>query len=175
MPGTSASGRRGLPKEMKELKGTLRKHRVRDAPNPDIATDDEMRPPKFLDAAGKKEYKAKAELLKKLGVFREGDNVALAAYASAYSQWKAGMEDINANGIIVTDFKGAKVQNPAVLVVNKALDAMRHFIVEFGLTPASRQRLKVEKKEEKNEWDMFGEKPAQPPVVVSTNTTLEVQ
>lgn len=175
MAGTRASGRKRIPDSLKALKGTLQNCRInRDAPNPDVAPQNEMQPPKFLDAVGKAEYRKKAELLHRLGVFREGDNVALAAYASAFSHWKAAMDVLNEEGLLITDVKGNKVQNPALFIVKRALEDMRHFIVEFGLTPASRQRLKVEKNEKKSEWDIFGEQPKQPPVV-ATDATLEVQ
>lgn len=155
MPGTSSSGRKRIPKEIKELKGTLRPHREnKQQPTPAKASC--LDPPAHLNEVAKAEYSRKAELLDRLGVFKEGDDVALAAYADAYSRWVKAVEIYNKTGPLVKDKSGNPARNPIIYSLNNAVDQMYKFLVEFGLTPISRTKIKVDDKPKENEWEMFG-------------------
>ena len=82
----------------------------------------------------------------------EGDGKALAAYCSCYAQWMLAEKEIQNFGITInlvhTDddgdmlFSEYKV-NPAVRVRSDALRQMKSFLIEFGLTPASRIKLET--------------------------------
>lgn len=154
MSGTSRSGRKKIPASMKEMKGTLRPWREnKDAPKPGKASI--LEPPAHLSPVAAEEYKRKAELLDRLGVFKEGDDVALAAYADAYARWVNAVELYNKTGPLVKDKKGNPARNPIGYAINNAVDTMYRFLTEFGLTPASRTRIKVDAKPTENEWEMF--------------------
>lgn len=154
MPGTSNSGRKRLPREIKQLKGTLQNCREnKQQPKPSKASC--LDPPAHLNELAKTEYSRKAELLDRLGVFKEGDDVALAAYADAYSRWVNAVEIYNRTGPLVKDKRGNPVRNPIIYSLNNAIDQMYKFLVEFGLTPISRSKVRVDDKPKENEWDMF--------------------
>jgi P27 family predicted phage terminase small subunit len=46
--------------------------------------------------------------------------------------------------VIKSPKSGFPIQNPFVGVANTALDQMRKFLIEFGLTPASRSRITLD-------------------------------
>ena len=149
-------GRKTLPKEIKKLQGTYRNFRENhEAPDPKKANS--LEPPEFLNELAKEEYRRKAALLDKLGIFREGDDVALAAYAEAYARWVDAVRRYNATGPLVKSKRdgGLPARNPLCYVINASLEQMHKFLVEFGLTPVSRTRIKVDDKPKVNEWDMF--------------------
>lgn len=165
MAGTKNSGRKRLPTAIKELKGTLQNCREnKQAPKPGRATD--FSPPAHLDEIGAAEYVSKAELLDRLGVFKEGDSAALAAYADAYSRWVRAVKIINRDGLLI-ESKGQQVRNPVLSGLNNAVDQMHRFLTEFGLTPASRSKIKVDDKPKKNEWEMFSDQSNAPTVTAS--------
>ncbi|MBO4334430.1 MAG: phage terminase small subunit P27 family, partial [Desulfovibrio sp.] len=153
MSGTSKSGRKRLPAGIKELKGTLQNCRENKlAPKPGKTT---LEPPAYLNDIAAVDYRRKAELLDRLGVFKEGDDVALSAYAEAYSRWIDAVEHLRQNGQILTGKDGQPMRNPVLFNINNALDQMYKYLTEFGLTPVSRSRVKVDDKQKQNEWEMF--------------------
>lgn len=154
MAGNSRSGAKKLPKEIKELKGTLRPWREnKNAPQPGRALV--LEPPAHLNEIAAAEYAKKAELLDRLGVFKEGDDVALASYAEAYARWVEAVKVINADGMIIYGKNEMPMRNPALYIINNSLDQIHKFLVEFGLTPASRSKIKVDTKPKENEWEVF--------------------
>lgn len=154
MPGTSKSGRKKIPASIKEMKGTLRPWREnKNAPKPERISM--LDPPKHLNEIAAAEYIKKAELLDRLGVLKEGDDVALAAYAEAYARWVKAVEIYNKTGPLVKDKNGNPVRNPVGYAINNAVETMYRFLTEFGLTPASRTKIKVDNKPKENEWEEF--------------------
>ena len=48
------------------------------------------------------------------------------------------------------------MKSPYLTVADQAMESMRKFLVEFGLTPSSRSRIRVEtKKSAEDEFDAF--------------------
>lgn len=170
------AGRKQIPDGIKVIKGTLRNHRVnKQQPRPGKGI---LTAPDFLKPIAAEEYERKAELLDRLGVFGEGDDVALAAYAEAYARWIEAQEilkvqppvfvtyerepETDKNGNVILDANGkpkrrvkAIHRNPAVMVLGDAVDTMYRFLTEFGLTPISRQRIKVDSSTSVSEWEVF--------------------
>ena len=154
MAGKSNCGRKTIPAEIKKLKGTHRPWRDnKEAPTPGKAVD--LTPPEYLTPLAAEEYVRKAELLDRLGVFKEGDDAALASYAEAYARWVEAVKIINKDGMIIYGKNGMPMRNPALYVINNSLDQIHKFLVEFGLTPASRSKIKVDTKPKENEWEQF--------------------
>ena len=107
-----------------------------------------------------------------VGVLAQMDMAALAGYCQSYADWIGAVKAIQKTGsVIQTRAKkteapdgtittvGGKIQlSPYVRVANEALQMMKGFAVEFGLTPSSRCRVKgVKPKEgEKNKWKELG-------------------
>ena len=101
--------------------------------------------PAHLDKAAKQEWRRVSAELIKLGLLTTVDRAALAAYCQSYSRWITAEENLAKFGLVLKSPKsGFPITNPYVAVSNRALDQMRKFAVEFGLTPASRSRLSVQ-------------------------------
>jgi P27 family predicted phage terminase small subunit len=129
------------PTALKQLQGNPGKRRLnRHEPKPTgIPTC-----PKHLDREAKREWKRISAELITLGLLTNVDRAALASYCTAYSRWVAAELAIQKFGVVIKSPKsGFPIQNPYVGVANTAVDQMRKFATEFGLTPASRTRLQV--------------------------------
>jgi P27 family predicted phage terminase small subunit len=136
------AGRRPKPTALKELEGNpgkraLNKREPKPTGTPTC--------PSHLDAEAKKEWRRISKELIAIGLLTSVDRAALAAYCSSYSRWIAAEESIQKFGTVIKSPKsGFPIQNPYVSIANTALDHMRKYAVEFGLTPASRSRLQVD-------------------------------
>lgn len=146
-------GRKPKPTALRELQGNpgkrpLNKREPKPSGTPTC--------PSHLDADAKKEWKRISRELTTLGLLTSVDRAALAAYCAAYSRWVAAELNIQKFGTVIKSPKsGFPIQNPYVSVANTALDHLRKFAAEFGLTPASRTRLQVEPRQNQKDSDPF--------------------
>lgn len=136
--------------------------------------------PKTLSRAARREWHFIVRKLLDLKILTEVDGKALAAYCEAYAEWEQACRDVRKYGQLieepVVDKMGFAVvmkstnddgsittmplyrlkENPAVRTRNNAAKTMKAFLIEFGLTPATRAKLKIGKKEdEEPEEDFF--------------------
>ncbi len=141
-------GRRPKPTKLKKLAGNPGKRPLnRREPK---ATG---RPvcPDHLDAIARSEWERVAPLLTEMGVLASVDMAALGSYCAAYSVWVQAQLDINLRGLSRKVPMKGMVTNPSVRLARDAMDQMRKFMTEFGMTPSSRSRLVgsvVEKQED---------------------------
>lgn len=159
-------GRRPKPLAMHRLSGNARHMSQEDLsgannPQPDLITP-EM--PKGMSRAAKREWKNIVPLLNAIGVLSNIDGKALAAYCESYALWETARNEYMKDGITFRSMyenkDGAMVPgeikaNPAVAIANTALKTMKTYLIEFGLTPASRSKLKIQKKDDGDEMDKF--------------------
>lgn len=113
--------------------------------------------PKHLSKEARKEWRRISKELLTLGLLTTVDRAALAAYCQAWARWveaEEKMQEVGFNMVEETD-KGYAHVSPWFTVANNALKQMRAFLVEFGLTPASRSRVTVAKPEEKDPYADF--------------------
>ena len=161
------AGRRPKPTAIKELQGNPG-HRPLNAQEP-VAPKGEPEMPKGMLPAARREWKRIVPLLIKLGILSSIDGKALAAYCDTYAHWERARKDIEKYGLVIEEpvldkfnnpicvgaipglppEAGAKYlvklkQNPAVQIYATFGKMMKSFLIEFGLTPASRAKLKVE-------------------------------
>lgn len=80
-----------------------------------------------------------------LGLMTEIDRTALAMYCQSWARWVEAEQEIQENGVIVYTPKGHPIQNPYLAVANRAMTDIRRLLAEFGMTPASRSKVHVEK------------------------------
>lgn len=160
------AGRRPKPLAMHQLNGNPRHFSQADLkgdnnPQPNVG-EPEM--PRYLTKAGRREWKRIVPLLFKVGVLTEIDGLALAGYCDNVATIEAMRKDIRKNGYtFVSKFEdkhgnvvmGDIKPNPAVGMLFKAEGMMKSFLIEFGLTPASRSRLKIAKKDDGDAMSQF--------------------
>ena len=85
------------------------------------------------------------------------DRSAFAAYCTAYGRWVEAEQQVQKYGTIVkSPNKGFPMKSPYLTVADQALESMRKLMVEFGLTPSSRSRIKVpDNRDATDEFDLF--------------------
>ena len=71
------------------------------------------------------------------------DRPALAAYCQAWERWVEAEKHISDDGMTEVSPNGYLMQSPYVGIANRAMDQMRKFLIEFGMTPAARSRVRI--------------------------------
>lgn len=145
----SSRGRPPVPTKVKEMRGTLRKHRVQQnepAPKSEIPGM-----PDILDRLGRQEWRRIVPLLDELSLLSRIDRAALTGYCQAYSEFWRMERDIQQFGYTQLSDKGWEAPRPQVAIRDAALKRMHQYLREFGLSPSSRTRLSVPEKEEKDD------------------------
>ncbi len=150
-------GRKPKPTALKLLEGNPGKRPVND--REPVAPDGVPECPDYLDDVARSEWFHTSSVLKDMGLLSRADRAALAAYCVAYSRWVAAEAQVKKYGTIVkSPAKGFPMKSPYLTVADQAMESMRKFMVEFGLTPSSRSRIKVPNKSEAaDEFDLFVE------------------
>jgi P27 family predicted phage terminase small subunit len=105
--------------------------------------------PTHLSKAAKAEWRRLVPLLLERGSLTDADSAVLSIYAENYSRWLAAKADVEANGltivISVLDKHGVAVTtrktNPALRTLENCERSLRAFLREFGMTPATRERI----------------------------------
>jgi len=159
------AGRRPLPTNLKKLRGNPGKRKLNDA-EPDVNQKAPEMPPDLPELA-QKEWTSIVPRLMQLHVLSDVDGKALAAYCFAYARWHEAEQEIERLGIIVEEpILGGPIENreivgykykrnPAVSISHDALKLMKTYLIEFGLTPAARTRLRIEKPKEPDPMDEY--------------------
>lgn len=119
--------------------------------------------PTCLNSEAKAEWKRITPELDRLGLLTIVDRAALTYYCLAHSQAIAAANNIEKNGVTIDvdvfaresgDVVGSRtIVNPAVKIHNDAIRIAHKFLAEFGLTPATRSRLKAPKVEDNADGD----------------------
>ena len=139
-------GRKPTPTNLKVLSGNPGKRPLpKDEPKPEPIAP---KCPSWLHKDAKKEWKRIAPQLEKLGLLTQVDMAALAGYCESWAQYKRSIEFIHKHGEVypIKDDEGRVKylqQVPQVSIANKALQQVRAFCAEFGMTPSARGRMSV--------------------------------
>jgi P27 family predicted phage terminase small subunit len=91
-----------------------------------------------------------ADQLSRLGLLTSIDATAFAAYCTVKARWLEAEQALTKTGTVVKSPSGYPILSPYLSVANRALEQMRMYLIEFGLTPASRTRISVRPSEEEN-------------------------
>lgn len=103
--------------------------------------------PDWLSGDAKDEWIRVAAELGAIGLLSGLDQTALSAYCQAYKRWRHAERRIEVGGLVVSAPSGYLIQNPWVSISNTAIDQMRKFLVEFGMSPAARSKVNATPKE----------------------------
>lgn len=155
------SGPPKIPTELKILRGTTRDDRVApDAPKPptEIPTK-----PKHLSAEAAREWKRITVELAVLGLLTRIDRAALAMYCTAWGRHlrcealiAKSIKEGGIGELSKTRFGDLSV-DPLVTLSAESAKLAHRFLIEFGMTPASRTRISAKPKEAKPQsgWGKF--------------------
>lgn len=145
-------GPKTKPTKMKLIEGNPgRRPLPENEPEPTVSSDVPA-PPEFLSDSAKEEWLDISEKLHRLGLLTEIDNSALALYCQAFGEFVDAQSGIERDGLVLFTDKGNQVQNPMVGVSHRAMELCHKFLVEFGMTPSSRTKVKVTKHEKKSKF-----------------------
>jgi P27 family predicted phage terminase small subunit len=134
-------GRKPTPTTLRILRGNPGKRPLpRDEPKlkPELPE-----PPEILQSVALAEWHRMAPLLHGAGLLTAIDGSALAAYCQSYATWVEAHEKIRERGTVVVSSKGQPMLSPYLKVANIAMQQWTRMLVEFGMTPSSRSRVKV--------------------------------
>ena len=146
-------GPKPKPTKLKILAGT-RADRINHAEPTLPPARPEM--PDHLDALARAEWERLCGIVERMGVLTEADGAAMGIYCECYSKWIRARGDIAKRGLLieitrtVTTRRGSTVEttgavkaNPAVAIEIQTARLMKELLMEFGLTPSSRTRVKT--------------------------------
>jgi P27 family predicted phage terminase small subunit len=155
------SGRRPLPTAVKKLRGNPGKRKPNNA---EPSAPAGVPPMPKLSAEAAREWKRIVPELLKLGVLTVVDGKALAGYCHAFARWQEAEKAVSKFGLIIqepillvdepTGYVRIK-RNPAAAESREAMKTMKSFLVEFGLTPASRSRIRIEKPPDEDPFEQY--------------------
>lgn len=163
MPARNGSGRKIIPLVQKEAKGTRERSRERDVPPP---SEKMPNPPSTLNKRAKQIFQHLVKhRLTDLGLASATHTEAIALLAREMEQLERLDKFLDDNGFTYQKITGEDEEGNKTYSVKKwpqvdiQRDLSRHvhsLIVEFGLTPASSQKIgPPKKKEKKNDKDRF--------------------
>jgi P27 family predicted phage terminase small subunit len=99
--------------------------------------------PTWLSDEARAEWDRLLELIATGGAIAQPDADVLAMFVSTLVTYRKAVGEIQTNGITFRTSKGIK-RNPAVAVASDARKDLLRLASELGLTPISRQRLRIE-------------------------------
>jgi len=99
--------------------------------------------PPQLQGLAREEWQRVAPELAKHGVLTGLDEKALLGYCVAWARWVDAYQQVQKVGAVIATPSGYPIQNPYQSIADKALEQMRKFAVEFGMTPSSRSNIHV--------------------------------
>ena len=104
------------------------------------------KPPAHLDAGAKREWRLISVELEKLGLIAAVDRAALGVYCVAFSSWEKAekkLKDLGDDGLIESTPSGYKQISVWLQISNRAVEQMKSFLAEFGMSPSARMRVNV--------------------------------
>jgi P27 family predicted phage terminase small subunit len=137
-------GRKPKPTKLRLIEGNPGKRAInRDEPKPDNIKPDM---PSDLSKEAQNEWIRICEDLDKMGLLSRADSLIIVCLSQAEARRKRGEIEVAKSGEIITTVSGNVIQNPWLGVVNRAMDQIKAFSVELGLTPSARSRLHTTEK-----------------------------
>ena len=92
---------------------------------------------------------------KQYQIFSASYQVAMEEFCRNWAMLKAAENEINTNGLVVSDANGNPKRNPAAADLHKSADNLHRYLAEFGITPSSKQRITAESVTEQAPLKMF--------------------
>jgi P27 family predicted phage terminase small subunit len=97
--------------------------------------------PAHLTPAASAEWRRVARSLRDMGVLTPIDRGALAAYCQAWGRWVEAEERLQESQLLYKTPSGYVQQSPWLGIIHKQLELMGRYMIELGMTPASRSRV----------------------------------
>ena len=108
------------------------------------------KPPLHLTVEAKREWKRLGEELESLGLVSNIDYAAFAVYCQAYGRWVYAEKQINKLGDDGLISRGSYGLAQWFRMSMQLMDQLRKMLIEFGMTPSSRTRVRLAPTKAKN-------------------------
>jgi P27 family predicted phage terminase small subunit len=131
-------GRKAKPASLKILRGNPGERPLPAEPKPDPGMP---AMPVDLGPIAQAEWMALVPALHRMGVLTSIDSAALEGYCRYREQWLMALRALEEQGPVVSMQNERRLANPYIAIANAASDRMHRYMVELGLTPASRTKL----------------------------------
>ena len=95
------------------------------------------------DEEARAEWNRVTVLLAEVGLIVKLDRAVIAGYCMAWSRWVECEKMLRTTGLIVKAPNGYPMYSPYLTASNKALDQVRQFSEQIGLSGSSRSRIKA--------------------------------
>jgi len=142
------AGRRPQPTKLTLLKGNPGRRPInQNEPQPEASIPE---CPPDLDERAHAEWDRMGKLLFEMGLLTKVDHAAMTAYCQVWSRWREAEANIVKFGAVIVGKLGLPMVSPYLRIANECLKQMRLYLVEFGMTPASRSRISCGKPAIKN-------------------------
>ena len=157
MAGNSNSGGRNKkPDALKKLIGTAQKCRINEnSPKVSELTNISMPEDLILTKGGEKIWNSLSAELTKAGILKVTDLQSFAVYCNAFALYIEMSLYIKKNGAVYSDNNGNPKKRPEVTIMFETLRVVNSYQGRFGLTPADRDRIKVEREQADETENLF--------------------
>ena len=146
-------GRKPKPTAIKKVTGNPGKRALnKKEPKPEVTLP---ACPAHLHGTARTEWKRITKELYKLGMITELDRAALAVCCSAYADYVTACNELAKSKAVLRSKKGGSYQNLWVSIKRKSMEQVIKFYAEFGMTPSSRARVKVELPDEEDKMTKY--------------------
>ncbi|MFM7011397.1 MAG: phage terminase small subunit P27 family [Betaproteobacteria bacterium] len=138
-------GRRPIPTTLKILAGNPGRRPLNED-EPELDPGDAEIP---IELQGEHNEIAAAEwvravdLLISANIYTDLDRTALLAYCLNYQRWRQAEAKMQAEGLFVMTDTGYVMASPEIRASESAFAILKSMMLEFGMTPASRTKLKI--------------------------------
>lgn len=114
--------------------------------NPDepMPAEAEAEPPAEMGQVAREVWDFTVRELRAMRTLHRCDRDSLLAYCEAVAAHRKASRLLASSDILIKGEKGQPIRNPALQVQRDAATLIRSYAQEFGLTPASRTRIRVE-------------------------------
>ena len=127
------------PTALKLVEGTYREDRVaKNEPKPRLSVP---KPPKHMGKIALEEWDRIVQELKENGLMTNLDRAALVCYCDLWEHYVIASEKVAREGQVIVTSNGNTIENPQFSIKKRAAEMMHKFLIEFGMTPASRTRI----------------------------------
>ena len=138
--GGRMKGRKPTPARLRLVKGNAGHRPIPEGP--DVPVEIPTKPP-HLSVIASQEWDRIAPQLYTAGLLTSIDLAALSTYCQAFGRWVEAEEQIKTHGVLVKSPSGFPMVSPYLIVANKAMEQLSKALVEFGMSPSSRSRVKA--------------------------------
>jgi P27 family predicted phage terminase small subunit len=145
-------GRKPKPSALKDMAGNPGK-RALNKKEPKPAAGVPVCPKHLKETEERSEWKRLIAELSSMKLLSKVDRAELALCCSAWGMYVKACGKITEEGEVIISEKGGLYQNPWVAIRNRSMEQIHKFYTEFGLTPSSRARVKVDTPSDEEELE----------------------